>query len=129
MASAIDNKSDVISTYYTELLERSHDRISEDSVATFVPHTNTVLVSPDPPDTESKQGIIFPESAIQDKNFGTVLAVPEDCMYQVGDRVLFRSQGGTKLEFPDVGQCVILQFTGDIDDEILGKFVKPQESA
>ena len=122
MAPAIDNKSEVISTYYTDLLEQSHERISEDSVANFVPHPNPILVAPDPPDTKSKQGIIFPETAIQDKNFGTVLAVPESCIYAVGNRVLFRSGGGTKMKFPGVGDCVLLQYTEDIDDEILGKF-------
>jgi co-chaperonin GroES (HSP10) len=118
-----EQQSEAVQRDYGRLLQDSIDRIQKDCVENFIPHPGTILVRPDPPDTKSDNGIILPDCAIKQKLFGTVLAVHEaSSSYAIGDRVLFRARAGTKITFPDVGECLILQYCGDIDDEILGKF-------
>ena len=118
------HESEVVQRDYGRLLEDSYSRAENDHVQNFVPHKGTLLVKPDPPETTTKSGIHLPEVAIQQKQIGTVLAVSEDDGdYHVGDRVLFRARAGTAISFPEpAGECKLLQYCGDIDDEILGKF-------
>jgi len=90
----------------------------------------TILVLPDPAETASKDGIVHPVKVIPKQKTGTLLTIRDDeCNYQRGDRVLFRAQAGTSIDFKAVGICKLLPYCGSIDDEILGKFSRPVRAA
>jgi co-chaperonin GroES (HSP10) len=126
-ATLTESRSDQVSQFYPNIVNGKIEKPTAESAANFRPHPGTVLVVADPPDRESKGGIIIPEKHLVDKNMGTVVAAPDlDPLYAVGDRVLFRSQNSEKLTMMFDGkevEYVVLQYRGDIDDQILGKFV------
>jgi co-chaperonin GroES (HSP10) len=74
--------------------------------------------------TETKKGIILPDSAIGMPTWAVVAAVPNDgeCPVEVGDRVVFREGAGTPVSFQDRKDLILLQYTDEADSEIMGLF-------
>lgn len=90
----------------------------------FRPCRGTVLAVTPPPMTETRKGIILPDSAIGMPTWAVVAAVPNDsdCPVQTGDRVVFREGAGTPVSFQDRKDLLLLQYTEGADSEIMGYF-------
>ena len=125
-------KSDQAQTFFRETLSgdagEGYDVRPED----FVPHPGTMLVKPDSPETLSEGGIHLPDVAQRDRRTGTIVTVTaplnaaDPDFYKTGDRILFRLPStDAHIDFKEGGRHVILQWCGDISDEILGRFDKP----
>ncbi|MHC4091165.1 MAG: hypothetical protein ACYSVY_12985 [Planctomycetota bacterium] len=82
---------------------------------------NSILVRILPPDRITVGGIVLPDAHVKEPRIGKVVAVPkDDCTYKVGDTVLFRQYGGGLAELPGYEDMVVLQWRGDIADDVLG---------
>lgn len=113
-----------IESVYGPMLEKSFARLKGLSISGFQPASGTIVVKRAAPEVLTEGGIHLPESAQRQQNIGSVVAVNDDeeCPYQVGDLVFFRS-GGYPMELDKGDEYLILQYRGCIDDEVLGKFV------
>lgn len=127
----MSNRTDAsAATFFGELLESSRSRRVYDTVENFVPHPRTLVVCPDPKEEVTPGGLILPDQAQTPKDIGTVVAAPlDDPHYQVGDRVIFRNSAPEEVEFSDIGKCIILQYCGEVDDQILGRFQREGEES
>lgn len=112
-----------IEAVYGAMLQKSFARLKGLSISSFKPASGTIVVKRAAPETLSEGGIHLPERAQRQQNIGAVVAIndEDDCPYEVGDLVFFRS-GGYPMELDKGDEYLILQFRGCIDDEVLGKF-------
>lgn len=91
-------------------------------LAGFVPARGKVLVKADPPETQTKTGLIIPEMARKNRSTGMVLLAPAGCPYPQGTRVLFTIYGGELADFLGEGDLKLLTYWPEEDTEILGSW-------
>ena len=118
-------KSQPAQTYYGAILNDAYQKRIGIKNEKFIPHPGTMIVKADDPDTETKGGIIIPDRATEAKATGVIIAVRDDDEhYEIGDRVLFRKQNVAQtVPLEGVGDCIILQYCGGVDDDVLAKIV------
>ena len=74
----------------------------------FKPTSSRLLVQPVPPETETKAGLIIPESAQAPQAIGIVRAIgPDVKVISVGDTVVYGRYAGTAVELKDVEYIVM----------------------
>ena len=123
MTATLENKANPqISKYYQSILDGAYQKPIEAGSVTITPHLNTLFVRPDDPERVSAGGITIPDRAQQQRDTGVVIAVrDEDPLYKVGDRIMYR-RSGDQVHIEGIGDLVVLQHCGGIDDNILCKF-------
>ncbi len=82
-------------------VEASSGRVISDAdIANIELDPGYILADRIPPDAITQGGIVLPGAAQEDRNFGWVIAVPddEDCRYERGDLVMWQFGAGVQLE-------------------------------
>ncbi|MHC4067203.1 MAG: co-chaperone GroES family protein [Planctomycetota bacterium] len=113
---------------FQHALQQSGDFAPED----FVPAPNTILARRLPADTMTEGGLHLPENVQEEKLVCVVLAINEEDQgdYKPGDIIFVRgAYSGQNLPFKGWDDLLILQYRGEIDDDILGRFRRPEKKS
>lgn len=112
------------SALYAPILEATARGLEFFEAEDFKPLSGTILVVLPPKITEVGS-VQLPETAHQERNFGRVVAVPEEdphCPVGPGCWVVFRMGAPFLLEFKNRGDLALLSYCEGPESDLLGWF-------